>query len=76
MTYQDHYAVLGVGASATPEEIKSAYRRLALATHPDRHPDDPDAEGRFRAISSAYAVLSDPAQRARYDTQRLLPEAS
>ena len=75
MTYQDHYAVLGVGASATPEEIKSAYRRLALATHPDRHPDDPDAEGRFRAISSAYAVLSDPAQRARYDTQRLLPEA-
>lgn len=75
MTYQDHYAVLGVSPGATPEEIKSAYRRLALATHPDRHPDDPDAEARFRAISGAYAVLSDPAQRARYDTQRLLPEA-
>ncbi len=75
MTYQDHYAVLGVSHSASQDEIKSAYRRLALATHPDRHPDDPDAEARFRAISSAYAVLSDPAQRARYDTQRLLPEA-
>jgi molecular chaperone DnaJ len=75
MTYQDHYAVLGVSPGATSEEIKSAYRRLALATHPDRHPDDPDAEARFRAISGAYAVLSDPGQRARYDTQRLLPEA-
>jgi molecular chaperone DnaJ len=75
MTYQDHYAVLGVTPGATSDEIKAAYRRLALATHPDRHPDDPDAEARFRAISTAYAVLSDPAQRARYDTQRLLPEA-
>lgn len=74
MSYQDHYAVLGVAASASQDEIKAAYRRLALATHPDRHPDDPDAEARFRAISTAYAVLSDPAQRARYDTQRLLPD--
>ena len=74
MTYQDHYAVLGVPPSATAEEIKAAYRRLALATHPDRHPDDPDAEARFRAISTAYAVLSDPAQRSRHDTQRLLPD--
>ncbi len=74
MSYQDHYAVLGIPAGATPDEIKGAYRRLALATHPDRHPDDPEAEARFRAISTAYAVLSDPAQRARYDTQRLLPD--
>ena len=74
MTYQDHYAVLGVPHSATADEIKAAYRRLALATHPDRHPDDPDAEARFRAISTAYAVLSDPAQRSRHDTQRLLPD--
>jgi len=74
MTYQDHYAVLGVPNSATADDIKAAYRRLALATHPDRHPDDPDAEARFRAISTAYAVLSDPAQRSRYDTQRLLPD--
>ena len=74
MSYQDHYAVLGVAASASQDEIKAAYRRLALATHPDRHPDDPDAEARFRAISTAYALLSDPAQRARYDTQRLLPD--
>jgi molecular chaperone DnaJ len=75
MAYQDHYAVLGVPPDAPQEEIKRAYRRLALATHPDRHPGDPDAEVRFRAISTAYAVLSDPAQRAKYDTQRLLPEA-
>lgn len=75
MAFQDHYAVLGVPPDAPQDEIKRAYRRLALATHPDRHPGDPDAESRFRAISTAYAVLSDPAQRARYDTQRLLPEA-
>lgn len=74
MTYQDHYAVLGVPPSATADDIKAAYRRLALATHPDRHPDDPDAEARFRAISTAYAVLSDPTQRSRWDTQRLLPD--
>ncbi len=74
MTYQDHYATLGVPANASADDIKAAYRRLALATHPDRHPGDPDAEARFRTISTAYAVLSDPAQRSRYDTQRLLPD--
>jgi len=72
---QDHYALLGVDARASADEIKRAYRRLALATHPDRHPDDPEAEERFRGISMAYAVLSDPAKRARYDTTRHLPEA-
>jgi molecular chaperone DnaJ len=75
MAYQDHYAVLGVPPDAPQDEIKKAYRRLALATHPDRHPGDPDAESRFRNISTAYTVLGDPIQRARYDTQRLLPEA-
>ncbi len=72
---QDHYAILGISSKATADEIKRAYRRLALATHPDRHPDDPDAEDRFRGISVAYSVLSDPAKRARYDTTRHLPEA-
>ncbi|MFZ6178023.1 DnaJ C-terminal domain-containing protein [Nannocystis pusilla] len=71
--HQDHYAVLGVAADATLDEIKRNYRRLALASHPDRHPGDVEAEERFRAISTAYAVLSDPAQRARYDAQRHLP---
>lgn len=70
---QDHYAVLGVPPEAPVDEIKRAYRRLALASHPDRHPGDVEAEERFRTISTAYAVLSDPAQRARYDAQRHLP---
>lgn len=74
MAQQDHYAILGVENTATTEEIKRSYRRLALATHPDRHPGDTDAEERFRQISVAYAVLSDPAQRVRYDTTRHLPE--
>ncbi|MCB9568450.1 MAG: J domain-containing protein [Myxococcales bacterium] len=75
MAYQDHYTILGVDPKASADEIKRAYRRLALATHPDRHPDQPEAEERFRQISTAYAVLSDPAQRARFDTMRHLPEA-
>lgn len=70
---QDHYAVLGVTPEATLDDIKRAYRRLALASHPDRHPGDVEAEERFRAISTAYAVLSDPVQRARFDAQRHLP---
>ncbi len=75
MASQDHYAVLGVAADATDDEIKSAYRRLALATHPDRHPGDVEAEERFRSISQAYAVLSDPKKRARFNMQRRMPEA-
>lgn len=70
---QDHYAVLGVAPEAPVDEIKRAYRRLALASHPDRHPGDVEAEERFRAISTAYAVLSDPAARAKFDAQRHLP---
>lgn len=71
--HQDHYAVLGVSPDDSLDEIKRAYRRLALANHPDRHPGDVEAEERFRAISTAYAVLSDPVQRTRYDAQRHLP---
>ena len=70
---QDHYAVLGVTPEAPIDEIKKAYRRLALANHPDRHPGDVEAEERFRAITVAYTVLSDPVQRARFDAQRHLP---
>ncbi|QYG93702.1 molecular chaperone DnaJ [Iamia sp. SCSIO 61187] len=64
----DLYAVLGVSRSATAEEIKKAYRRLARQHHPDANPDDPGAEARFKQVAQAYEVLSDPARRQRYDT--------
>lgn len=67
---RDHYAALGVSADATPAEIKAAYRRLARASHPDRHPGDEAAERRFKRIARAYEVLADPRRRRAYD-QRL-----
>ena len=68
----DHYAVLGVERSADEDTIKKAYRRLTLEFHPDRHPDDPRAQERFRQINAAYDVLGDPRKRSRYDTQSRL----
>jgi molecular chaperone DnaJ len=62
----DHYDVLGVDKNATPEEIKKAYRRLARELHPDVN-SAPDAEDRFKAVTHAYDVLSDPGQRRDYD---------
>ena len=64
---RDPYDVLGVGRNATPDEIKKAYRRLARKNHPDANPGDSDAENRFKEISEAYSVLSDPDTRAAYD---------
>ncbi|TBH20766.1 DnaJ C-terminal domain-containing protein [Thermus thermamylovorans] len=64
---KDYYAILGVSREATQEEIKRAYRRLALQYHPDRNPGDKEAEERFKEINEAYAVLSDPERRAQYD---------
>ena len=66
-TQRDYYEVLGVGRDAQASDIKAAYRRLAVQYHPDRNPDDPDAEEKFKEASEAYAVLSDADKRARYD---------
>ncbi len=63
----DPYATLGLTRSATPEEIKAAYRKLVRVSHPDLHPDDRKAEAKFKAISAAHDLLSDPATRARFD---------
>jgi molecular chaperone DnaJ len=64
---RDFYEVLGVGREANESDIKKAYRKLAMAYHPDRNPGDKSAEEKFKEASNAYKVLSDPNQRARYD---------
>jgi molecular chaperone DnaJ len=64
---RDYYEILGVDRNADGEEIKRAYRRMAMKYHPDRNPDDPQAEANFKACAEAYEVLSDPEKRARYD---------
>lgn len=67
MAHTDYYELLGVGRSATQDEIKKAYRQLALKYHPDRNPGDKEAEEHFKEISNAFQVLSDDEKRRLYD---------
>lgn len=67
MDYKDYYQTLGVSRSASADEIRSAYRKLALKYHPDRNPGNKQAEEKFKEINEAYQVLSDTKKRSRYD---------
>lgn len=62
-----HYEILGVKQTASPEDVKRAFRRRAMRHHPDRNPNDPKAHAKFNRISEAYEVLSDPGRRQIYD---------
>src|SRR4029079_18825927 len=64
---RDYYEVLGVERGAADEEVKRAYRKLAVKFHPDKNPDDPHAEAKFKELGEAYDVLIDPNKRAAYD---------
>ncbi len=68
MADKDYYRTLGITKSASQDEIKKAYRKLAMKYHPDKNPGDKNAEDRFKEVSEAYAVLSDPEKRKQYDT--------
>src|SRR5881275_1412494 len=67
MAKEDYYKVLGVGRDAKPEDLKKAYRRLARKYHPDVNPGDKASEERFKLITEAHDILSDPKKRAVYD---------
>jgi curved DNA-binding protein len=68
MANTDYYKALGVGKNSSPDEIKKAFRKLAVKYHPDRNPDNKAAEDKFKEINEAYAVLSDPKKKEEYDT--------
>jgi DnaJ-class molecular chaperone len=65
---KDYYKILGVAKTASQDDIKKAYRKLALKYHPDRNKDNPGAEDKFKEVGEAYAVLGDAEKRKQYDT--------
>ena len=67
MAKRDFYDVLGVSKNARPDELKSAYRKLAIKYHPDKNPDDKAAEEKFKEASEAYGILSDQEKKQNYD---------
>ena len=67
MDYKDYYKTLGVERTASEDDIRKAYRKLAMQYHPDRNPNNKQAEERFKEINEAYQVLSDPQKRVHYD---------
>ena len=64
---RDYYEVLGVDRNVSDSDIKKAFRSKAREFHPDKNPDDPDAEARFKEVQEAYAILSNPDERKKYD---------
>ena len=66
-TKRDYYEILGVDKKTLADDIKKAYRKMAIKYHPDKNPDDPSAEEKFKEAAEAYDVLSDDNKRARYD---------
>jgi curved DNA-binding protein len=67
MEFKDYYKILGVSRDATQDQIKKAFRKLAVKYHPDKNPGNKEAEAMFKEITEAYEVLSDPEKRRRYD---------